>query len=359
MVDVELRAISKSFGATQAVCEASFTINEGEFLTLLGPSGCGKTTTLRLIAGLETPDAGEIYVREQRVDHLPPFRRDTPLVFQNYALFPHKTVYDNVAFGLKYRGVPRDRHRARVSEALEIVRLPGYEARYPAQLSGGQQQRVALARALVLHPAVLLLDEPLSNLDKNLREQMRLEIKQIQERVGITFVMVTHDQEEAIAMSDRMVVMSAGRVLQVGPPQDIYYQPGNQFVAEFMGRSNFLEAVVTHVDGEMCRVRTSTDLDLQVRSRPGLAAGSNVVVQMRAEHLQLHRDRPGNGNSLPGRVLRRIFLGNRTEYRITLTTGEELVVVGTAGSPLMPDDAVWVAAKPADCVVLPAGAIAV
>ena len=219
MVDIELRNVSKAFGSTPAVCEASFTINQGEFLTLLGPSGCGKTTTLRLIAGLETPDAGEIYVRGQRVDPLPPFRRDTALVFQNYALFPHKTVYQNVAFGLKYRGIPRHQHKERAREALEIVKLPGYEARYPAQLSGGQQQRVALARALVLHPAVLLLDEPLSNLDKNLREQMRLEIKQIQERVGITFVMVTHDQEEAIAMSDRMVVMKTGRILQVGSPQ--------------------------------------------------------------------------------------------------------------------------------------------
>ena len=229
MIDVELRSVSKKFGQVVAVDDVSFQVRQGEFLTLLGPSGCGKTTTMRLIAGLERPSAGELFIRQEKVTDAPPYARDVSLMFQNYALFPHKNVFDNIAFGLKYRerDLPKHKRGQRVKEALDLVRLPGIEARYPRQLSGGQQQRVALARALVIKPAVLLLDEPLSNLDLKLREKMRVELKQIQELVGITFIFVTHDQEEALMLSDRVAVMEEGKITQVGvtPPSGMNCRP--------------------------------------------------------------------------------------------------------------------------------------
>ncbi|MEZ5867421.1 MAG: ABC transporter ATP-binding protein [Defluviimonas denitrificans] len=241
MSAVTLTDIVKRFGNFTAVHRMSLEIPQGSFVTLLGPSGCGKTTTLRMIAGLLDPTEGDIAIGGNRMNDLPIHRRNLGIVFQNYALFPHKTVADNVAFGLKYRNVPKDEAQRRVAEALELVQLPNLGSRYPKELSGGQQQRVALARAIVIEPDVLLLDEPLSALDANLREDMRVELKNIQQRIGVTTVFVTHDQTEALAMSDLIIVMSDGRVEQLGAPEEVYNTPATEFVARFLGASNIIE----------------------------------------------------------------------------------------------------------------------
>ena len=242
MSSVHLKNIVKRFGDVTAVHRTSLEIRSGAFVTLLGPSGCGKTTTLRMIAGLLDPSEGEILIGDRRVNDVPIHKRNLGLVFQNYALFPHKTVGENVAFGLRYRGVPKAEIASRVADALDLVQLPKVGARYPKELSGGQQQRIALARAIVIQPDVLLLDEPLSALDANLREDMRVELKRIQDRIGVTTVFVTHDQSEALAMSDEIVVMSNGRVEQVGTPETVYNTPASAFVARFLGASNILPA---------------------------------------------------------------------------------------------------------------------
>lgn len=249
MSAVTLTDIVKRFGDFIAVHRMSLDIPQGSFVTLLGPSGCGKTTTLRMIAGLLDPSEGDISIGGRRVNDVPIHRRNLGLVFQNYALFPHRTVADNVAFGLRYRNVGKDEIRRRVAEALELVQLPDLGGRYPKELSGGQQQRVALARAIVIEPDVLLLDEPLSALDANLREDMRVELKKIQQRIGVTTVFVTHDQTEALAMSDRIIVMSKGRVEQMGAPEEVYNTPASEFVATFLGASNILPATCTGIEG--------------------------------------------------------------------------------------------------------------
>ena len=249
MSAVTLTDIVKRFGTMTAVHRMSLDIPQGSFATLLGPSGCGKTTTLRMIAGLLDPSEGDISIGGKRVNDVPIHRRNLGLVFQNYALFPHKTVADNVAFGLRYRNVGKDEINRRVAAALELVQLPDLGGRYPKELSGGQQQRVALARAIVIEPDVLLLDEPLSALDANLREDMRVELKKIQQRIGVTTVFVTHDQTEALAMSDRIIVMSKGRVEQMGAPEEVYNTPASEFVATFLGASNILSATCKGIDG--------------------------------------------------------------------------------------------------------------
>ncbi|WP_422369841.1 ABC transporter ATP-binding protein [Hoeflea sp.] len=249
MSAVSLNNIVKRFGNFTAVHEMSLDIAEGSFVTLLGPSGCGKTTTLRMIAGLLDPSEGEISIKGRRMNDVPIHKRNLGLVFQNYALFPHKTVAENVAFGLNYRNVAKDEAKRRVAEALELVQLPHLGNRYPKELSGGQQQRIALARAIVIEPDVLLLDEPLSALDANLREDMRVELKRIQQSIGVTTVFVTHDQTEALAMSDRIIVMSNGRVEQVGAPEEVYNTPATEFVAKFLGASNLLPAHCKDVSG--------------------------------------------------------------------------------------------------------------
>ena len=241
MVEVKLQNIVKRFGDTVALKGISLDIKHGELFTLLGPSGCGKSTTLRIIAGLDYPDEGKLYFGDQDVTYLPSHQKGAVLVFQNYALWPHMTVFDNVAYGLKLRKVPKEEIKRKVEWALELVKLKGFEDRYPTQLSGGQQQRVAIARALVVEPKVLLLDEPLSNLDAKLRLEMRSEIKRIQRELGITVIYVTHDQEEAMAISDRIAVMNFGKVEQVGKPLELYYRPKTEFVARFLGLSNILE----------------------------------------------------------------------------------------------------------------------
>ncbi len=247
--DIKLERVSKSFGDVRAVENVTRHVRRGEFLTLLGPSGCGKTTTLNMIAGFVHPDSGSIQIRNIPVAELPPYERDTGMVFQSYALFPHMTVFENVAFGLRMRKLPEPQIKERVGDVLERVRLTGYDRRYPRELSGGQQQRVALARALVANPAVLLLDEPLSNLDLKLREAMRFELKRLQRDLGITSVYVTHDQGEALTMSDRIAVMRAGRIEQVGSPEEIYDSPTTLFGAAFIGATNLLRGRSKHVEG--------------------------------------------------------------------------------------------------------------
>ena len=243
-IAVELREVTKKFGEVTAVDQIDLQIGDGEFFSLLGPSGCGKTTTLRMIGGFEMPTSGEVFISGEAQGFKPPFQRPVNTVFQSYALFPHMNIFQNVAFGLQMKKVPKDEIKTRVDEMLELVQLPGMGSRKPNQLSGGQQQRVALARALINHPQVLLLDEPLGALDLKLRKAMQLELKDIQERVGITFIYVTHDQEEALTMSDRIAVMNLGKVLQIGSAQEIYEQPQSRFVADFIGETNYLSGKV-------------------------------------------------------------------------------------------------------------------
>ena len=241
---VQFRGIQKKFGKVLAVEELDFDIEEGSLVTLLGPSGCGKTTLLRMVAGLEAPTAGDIFIKGKRINDTPIHQRNLGMIFQNYALFPHKTIFDNVAFGLKYRNVTKEAIREKVTRALEMVRLPGVENRMPSQLSGGQQQRIAMARAIVIEPDVLLMDEPLSALDENLREEMRREVDNLQRLLGVTTIFVTHDQREALSMSDKILVMKNGRKQQEGSPEAVYNEPANHFVADFLGHSNFISGVV-------------------------------------------------------------------------------------------------------------------
>ena len=284
-VAIALAGVSKAFGAVAAVDDVSLEIGEGEFFSLLGPSGCGKTTTLRMIAGFETPDVGRVVLQGSDVTTTPANRRPVNMVFQQYALFPHMTIYDNVAFGLRMRGVPRGDHRPRVTEILRIVSLEGYERRRPRQLSGGQQQRVALARALVNRPAALLLDEPLGALDVKLRKQMQLELKRIQHELGTTFVYVTHDQDEALAMSDRIAVMNGGRVEQLGTPRQVYERPTTEFVADFIGSLNVID-----LDGARVAVRPE---HVHVGTAPDGAShltGTLAEVVYLGMYTQLHVD---------------------------------------------------------------------
>jgi spermidine/putrescine transport system ATP-binding protein len=318
-VAVALQGVTKRFPGHRgsdpviAVDDLDLDIRDGEFFSLLGPSGCGKTTTLRMIAGFEYPSAGSVRIFADEVGLLPPNRRPVNTVFQSYALFPHMTVEQNISFGLEMQQIEKQERRRRVGEVIELVQLQGRETRKPKQLSGGQQQRVALARALVNHPKVLLLDEPLGALDLKLRQAMQLELKQLQERVGITFVYVTHDQEEALTMSDRIGVMDAGQLLQVGAPQEIYARPRTRFVADFIGDTNLLGGTVADAnavtlgDGTTIRVATTA------------AAGSDVTVAMRPEHLGLRRpdaDRDPSLDAVHGRVDRVTFMGNAISYEV-------------------------------------------
>jgi spermidine/putrescine transport system ATP-binding protein len=322
---VELVRVSKRFEQFDAVREISLHILQGEFFSLLGPSGCGKTTTLRMIAGFEQPSSGEIRLLGKPVQHLPPNRRNVNMVFQNYALFPHLSVFDNVAFSLRVRRVPSPEIRERVAAALNMARLPGLERRKPNQLSGGQQQRVALARALVNRPAVLLLDEPLGALDQKLRKEMQLELKSLQREVGITFIYVTHDQEEALTMSDRIAVMNKGLVLQVDEPRRIYERPTTRFVADFIGTTNFLQGVLRSIHGELVTVEVEGVGNLLARSSPELAKGQAVTLAIRPERMSL-KARPGQANRLSGRVHEVIFIGDDTLYYVRTENGVQVMV---------------------------------
>jgi spermidine/putrescine transport system ATP-binding protein len=327
---IELREVSKFFDTVPAVNGVSLEVRQGEFLTLLGPSGCGKTTTLRMIGGFELPSAGEIVIDGEAMGDRPPYRRPVNTVFQNYALFPHMTVGQNVAYGLEMAGVAKAERQKRVAEALAMVRLPHVEGRKPAELSGGQQQRVALARALINRPAVLLLDEPLGALDLKLRKAMQLELKQLNREVGATFVYVTHDQEEALTISDRIAVMNEGRILQLGSPSDIYERPRTRFVADFIGQTNFIEVDVLAASGEMAEVEAPGSGRLQARAPDGVAPAGRMTLAVRPEKISLLSDLPGGQvhgwDVLRGRLEEIVYVGTHTQYLLRLPGGQLVTV---------------------------------
>jgi spermidine/putrescine ABC transporter ATP-binding subunit len=324
---VELHGVSKRYGEHVALENFSLEVRRGEFLTLLGPSGSGKTTVLRLVAGFEEPQAGEIFIEGNDAANLPPYRRNVNTVFQHFALFPHLSVFQNVAFGLEQKKLPRDEVRRRVRAVLELVELPGKEDCFPNQLSGGEKQRVALARALVLEPAVLLLDEPLGALDQKLRKQMQVELKRLHERLGITFIFVTHDQEEALVMSDRVAVLNHGRLEQVGTGEDIYERPGTRWVAEFMGVENFLDARCVAREGSASRFETPAGQTLWADLSAELAEGAHATLAVRPESLRisLARPQPRPANLLMGEVVEAIYEGGTRRWVIQLSTGKRLV----------------------------------
>lgn len=318
-VPLQLVGISKSFGSVQALRPMTQTIEGGEMLALLGPSGCGKTTTLRIIAGFETPDHGSVVIGTRDVTELPPNKRGLGMVFQSYSLFPHMTVGENVAFGLKMQGVSAAERNARVREMLGLVRLAQHEDRQIHQLSGGQQQRIALARALVTNPSTLLLDEPLGALDKNLRERMQFELREIQQRLGITSILVTHDQEEALTMSNRVAVMSDGRVVQVGRPTDIYERPRNRFVAEFLGTANIVAGTVTAQTSERCwqvAFAGEPSASAPVQSDIPLTPGSTILLAVRPERIQIGPIVAGTMQALVQDV---VFRGSYFAYELRVS----------------------------------------
>jgi len=294
---LRLRELTKIFRETRAVDRLSLTLEPGSIVALLGPSGCGKTTTLRMIAGLMAPSAGEMFLDDRPITRIPAHRRNIGMLFQNYALFPHMTVAENVAFGLEARGFRRDAAAARVLEALQLVQLDGYDQRRPAQLSGGQQQRVALARALVIEPALLLLDEPLGALDKSLRQSMQVELRALQRRLGITTVLVTHDQDEALTMADRIAIMRDGSLEQIGTPDEVYRRPLSRFIASFLGAANFFEGRVDRVSGESARVSLPGGMALTIpASRP---LGSTVTIALRPEAISVEPTTAADGEATP------------------------------------------------------------
>ncbi len=325
--EVRLERVGKRYGDLWAVREVSLTIRPGEFFTLLGPSGCGKTTLLRMIAGFALPDAGRIFLDEEPIDHVPPWKRDVGLVFQHYALWPHLSVYENVAFGLRERKIPRAQIPSRVAAALSQVGLEGFEGRRPSQLSGGQQQRVALARTLAVQPRLLLLDEPLSNLDARLRAQMRLELARLQRDLAITTIYVTHDQAEALALSNRVAVLSAGAVVQEGTPEEIYWRPRNRFVAEFVGAANLIPVRVAEPRETGVLVETDSGARLPVptdpaRWRPGVRA----LLCLRPETLRLEEAAIGRGTGFSATVQARVFEGDHHIYEVRVGEGTDLRV---------------------------------
>ncbi len=346
MASITLQELTKRFGRVVAVDRLTLHIQEGELLTLLGPSGCGKTTTLRLVAGFEVPDEGAILFGDRAVTALNPEHRNIGIVFQNYALFPHMTVWANVAFGLAVRGVPRVAVDRRVEEILDKVQLRGLEGRFPHQLSGGQQQRTALARALVINPAVLLLDEPLANLDAKLREEMRFYIRHLQREVGITTIYVTHDQAEAMVLADRIAVLRAGVLQQVGAPMEIYSRPATAWVAGFVGLSNFLQGTVAGHNGGYLTVRTAAG----TFTVAGAGTVNGVVLCIRPEALHFSTDLP---NRLRGVVRERAFLGNLLDYRVECSGGLMLRVQADPSRIYAPGDQVELGFAAADVWAVP------
>lgn len=328
---VELERVSKRYGNVLAVDDLSLTVQPGEFLTMLGPSGCGKTTTLRMIGGFEYPNTGRLLIHGDDMSGRPPYKRPVNTVFQNYALFPHMTVAQNIGYGLEMSGVPKKERESRVSQALELVRLPHIEHRKPTALSGGQQQRVALARALINRPQVLLLDEPLGALDLKLRKAMQIELKELNREVGITFIYVTHDQEEALTMSDRIAVMNAGKILQLGPPDEIYDHPSNRFVADFIGQTNLIDGLVAENDGRFTNVSVNGGATIRaVASSASPAVGASVAVSVRPEKVFFPEDLEAvdliGWNRLSGVVRDILYLGTHSQFIIALP-GDGLVTV--------------------------------
>jgi spermidine/putrescine transport system ATP-binding protein len=326
---ISIRGVTKRFGDVTAVSDVSIDIREGEFLTLLGPSGCGKTTTMRMVAGFEDPDAGDILLRGEDVVGVPPNKRHVNMCFQNYALFPHMDVQQNIEYGLKLKKVPKDERARKVVEMLTIVRLEGYEHRKPGQLSGGQQQRVALARALVNEPAALLLDEPLGALDVKLRKQMQLELKRIQSELKTTFVYVTHDQEEALSMSDRIAVMNAGVIEHLGSPRDVYERPATPFVADFVGVLNAAELTVSAVEnGRAVMTVNERDRVIAPAEGLGLAAGASVLAAVRPERIAIAKGPvdAGEGSRLSGTVAQIVYLGTLMQFHVDTAAERRFIV---------------------------------
>lgn len=345
---VELERVTKRYGTEAVVAEVSLSIAEGEFFTLLGPSGSGKTTTLSMLAGFVLPDEGRVMLGGRDMTRVPPRGRGLGMVFQNYAIFPHLDVAGNVAFPLTVRGVPKAEIKARVAEALAMVKLTGFESRYARQLSGGQQQRVALARAIVGHPRIVLMDEPLGALDKNLRYHMQVEIKEIQQRLGMTVIYVTHDQEEALTMSDRIAIMNHGRIAQMGPPREVYENPESSFVAAFLGEANLLK-----VRRDGATVRGPGGVTLQARGALDAAQG---LAFLRPEKVTVTAGlAEAEPNHLPGRILHASFLGNIVRYAVAAAEGATLLcdVANGAGTGLhQPGDMVTLSWRAEDCRLL-------
>jgi len=324
---VELRSVSKRFGSVTAVDAVDLQIRKGEFLTLLGPSGCGKTTILRMLAGFEVPTSGQILLEDKDVSGVPPYRRNVNQVFQSYAIFPHLTVAENIAFGLKMRHVPREERERRVGEALELVSLKGFGKRRPHELSGGQRQRVAFARALVCQPKVLLLDEPFSALDAKLRHAMQLEVKHLQRQLGITFVFVTHDQEEALIMSDRIAVINRGRIDQLGDATDIYHSPATSFTADFIGEANLLSSEIVYKNGVTAHVRLAEGVELTVRSSAIRDGASQALLSVRPEKIYITRNKPMKENAFKAVIEEEVFRGAMDELRLRVAGKLELMAM--------------------------------
>ncbi|MGZ5725476.1 MAG: ABC transporter ATP-binding protein [Caldimonas sp.] len=328
---LELAGVRKRYDSLVAVDDLDLALEAGEFLTLLGPSGSGKTTTLMMVAGLQQPDAGSITLNGVSVANLPPYRRDIGMVFQNYALFPHMTVRRNVAFPLEMRGTPAAEIARLVDEALALVKLPDHGGRLPKQLSGGQQQRVALARAMVYRPALLLMDEPLGALDRKLREQLQLEIKRVHRERGISVLYVTHDQEEALTMSDRIAVFNKGRIEQIGTPEELYDRPATRFVASFIGDTNLVEGRVLGVAGGICEIQTAAGR-IAALARTPIEAGAAVFVAVRPERVVLATAQTA-GAGLEGIIVEQVFLGTSRKYVVRLADGTEIVVLRPISDP--------------------------
>jgi spermidine/putrescine ABC transporter ATP-binding subunit len=351
-IEVELQGISKWFGKVQAVRNISLQIRKGEFFFLLGPSGCGKTTTLRMVAGFEQPDQGEIRIRDQVVNNIPPEKRNTGMVFQNWALFPHRTVFDNIAFGLRMRKLSKSVIREKVSKVLDLIHLPGFENRYPDQLSGGQKQRVALARALVIEPSVLLLDEPLSNLDAKIRERMRLEISFLLKRLGITAIYVTHDQAEALAMADRIAIMQDGLIKQVGTPIEIYENPAEEFIADFIGDSNCLQGEVKSTSPPFATFVSNQGLKIEVAFRGDVKRAIPHKIFVRPEKIVLSASPREEPNCYQGRVKHITYMGSTIRYLIEVEVSCEMRVDEqnlTQRPAYKKGDAVYLSFSPENC----------
>ncbi len=354
---IELRNVTKRFGAFTAVNDVTLTVQAGEFLTLLGPSGCGKTTLLRMIAGFETPDVGAVFLGGEDVTQLPPYRRNVNQVFQSYALFPHMTVRENIAFGLRMQKCPVAETTARVDEAVALVALQGMEDRRPQQLSGGQRQRVALARALAPRPQVLLLDEPLSALDAKLRHAMQLELKRLQRQLGLTFVFVTHDQEEALTMSDRIALVNRGRIEQLSTAEDLYHRPASSFAAEFIGLANLLEVALEQRAPAATRVRTTCGLALELVPAAWPAVAARGLISIRPEKILVSRQSlPPGGNTFEARVEEEVFKGATDHLTLVTPGGTPLSAVVANGSalrePIRAGDRVFCALHADDLVVV-------
>jgi putative spermidine/putrescine transport system ATP-binding protein len=321
---IRIKGLTKSFGDVTAVDNVSFEIDKGQFVTLLGPSGSGKTTILNMIAGFEELTSGDIFINDRSVGYTPPFKRDIGMVFQSYALFPHMTVGENIAFPLRNRKVSPTQIKIKVREALELVKLGGYEDRHPKQLSGGQQQRIALARAIIFSPQVLLMDEPLGALDKKLREHMQLEIKQLHKKIGITVISVTHDQGEALTMSDRVVVLNSGRIEQIGKPDELYDKPKTKFVADFIGETNFLDGTVVNREGNLLFIKTSGGLKIVAEDLDGKKE-KDVSISIRPEKIIILEEGSFRDNTYSGIIEEVIYIGEITKLKVSFQGGEESV----------------------------------